>query len=185
VYGTIRSRRAIFVVDVSGSMEARFTTNQGEALNRLQFVQRELQTVLKEQLPAGAKFNIVIFSTGVQTWKPELVPASPQMVEEAIQYVNGLRYHGEANIHGALGRALADPEVDTIYFLTDGMPTDGKKKTNAEILQDVAAWRAQRKVMVNTIAFLMGSFSGDNRPKSRELMFELAKATGGVHRAIE
>ncbi len=185
VYGTIRSKRVIFVVDVSGSMEARFTTNRGESLSRLQFVQRELQTVLKEQLPAGAQFNLVIFSTGVRTWKPALVAANAQSVQEAVQYVGALREDGGTNIHGALEKAFADPQADTIYFLTDGMPSEGKKKANADILQDVAAWKAQRKVVVNTIAFLMGNFNGDNKPKSRELMFELAKATGGVYRAIE
>lgn len=185
VYGTIRSKRVIFVVDISGSMEARFTTNRGETLNRLQFVQRELQSVLKEQLPTGAKFNLVIFSSGVQAWKPGLVAATPQSVQEAVQYVAGLHQKGGTNIHGALEKAFADSEADSIYFLTDGMPSEGKKKANADILQDVAAWNAQRKVVVNTIAFLMGSFNGDNKPKSRELMLELAKATSGVYRSIE
>lgn len=185
VYGTIRSKRVVFVVDVSGSMEARFTTNRGESLNRLQFVQRELQFVLKEQLPPGAKFNLVTFSTDVRAWKPGLVAGNAQTIQDAVQYVGGLRQGGGTNIHGALEKALADTEADTIYFLTDGMPTDGRKKANADILQDVAAWRAQRGVAVNTIAFLMGSFSGDNKPKSRELMHQLAKATGGVYRAIE
>ncbi len=185
VYGTIRSKRVIFVVDVSGSMKARFTTNRGETLNRLQFVQRELQSVLKEQLPAGAKFNLVIFSSGVQAWKPGLVPATPQSVQEAVQYVSGLREHGGTNIHGALEKAFADSEADSIYFLTDGMPSEGKKKATADILQDVAAWNAQRKVVVNTVAFLMGSIKGDNKSKSRELMLELAKATDGVYRSIE
>ncbi len=185
VYGTIRSKRAVFVVDISGSMEARFTTNRGESLTRLQFVQRELQSVLKEQLPAGAKFNLVVFSTRVRTWKPGLVAATPRSVQEAVQYVGALQQGGGTNIHGALEKAFADSEVDTVYFLTDGMPTDGKKKANAEILQDVAAWNARRKVVVNTVAFLMGSFNSDNKPRSRELMLQLAKATGGVYRAIE
>jgi Mg-chelatase subunit ChlD len=185
VYGTIRSKRAIFVVDVSGSMEARFTTNRGESLTRLQFVQRELQSVLKEQLPAGAKFNLVVFSTRVRMWKPGLVAATPQSVQEAVRYVGALQQGGGTNIHGALEKAFADSAVDTVYFLTDGMPTDGKKKANGEILQDVAAWNAQRKVVVNTVAFLMGNFSSDNKPRSRELMLQLAKATGGVYRAIE
>jgi hypothetical protein len=110
---------------------------------------------------------------------------SAQSVQEAVQYVGALHQGGGTNIHGALEKAFADPEADAIYFLTDGMPTDGKKKDNAQILQDVAAWTAQRKAVVNTIAFLMGSFSSDNKPKSRELMLQLAKATGGVYRAIE
>ncbi|WP_158079951.1 DUF4476 domain-containing protein [Archangium sp. Cb G35] len=185
VYGTIRSKRAIFVVDVSGSMEARFTTNRGESLTRLQFVQRELQSVLKEQLPEDAKFNLVVFSTRVQTWKPRLVPATPRSVQEAVQYVGALQQGGGTNIHGALEKAFADSEVDAVYFLTDGMPTDGKKKAPAKILEDVAAWNARRKVVVNTVAFLMGSFNSDNKPRSRELMLQLAKATGGVYRAIE
>ncbi|MFY0529163.1 DUF4476 domain-containing protein [Archangium gephyra] len=185
VYGTIRSKRAIFVVDVSGSMEARFTTNRGESLTRLQFVQRELQSVLKEQLAADAKFNLVVFSTRVQTWKPRLVAATPRSVQEAVQYVGALQQGGGTNIHGALEKAFADSEVDAVYFLTDGMPTDGKKKAHAEILEDVAAWDAQREVVVNTVAFLMGSFKSDNKPRSRELMLQLAKATGGIYRAIE
>ncbi|WNG59303.1 DUF4476 domain-containing protein [Archangium gephyra] len=185
VYGTIRSKRAIFVVDVSGSMEARFTTNRGESLTRLQFVQRELQSVLKEQLPEDAKFNLVVFSTRVQTWKPRLIAATPRSVQEAVQYVGALQQGGGTNIHGALEKAFADSEVDAVYFLTDGMPTDGKKKAPAKILEDVAAWNARRKVVVNTVAFLMGSFNSDNKPRSRELMLQLAKATGGVYRAIE
>lgn len=185
VYGTIHSKLVTFVVDVSGSMEATFTTNRGEKLNRLQFVQRELQFVLKEQLPAGAKFNIVVFSSGVTSWKPGLVAATPQAIQEAVQYVGALRLSGGTNIHGALEKTLTDPETDTVYFLTDGMPSEGKKTAAPAILADVATWTAQRKVTLNTIAFLMGTHSSDNKPKSRELMYELSKVSGGVYRSIE
>ncbi len=185
VYGTVRSQRVTFIVDVSGSMEASFTTSQNEKMNRLRFVQRELTAVLREALPDGAKFNVIPFSTGVSPWKPQLVPASPQAVQEAVTLVAGLRPNGGTNIYGALEKALADPEVDTLYFLTDGMPTAGKKTDNATILKDVMSWRGKRPVAVNTIAFLMGNDASDDKPKARALMFELAKATSGIARAIE
>jgi len=185
LYGSVCCQEVLFVVDTSGSMDARFTTNQGESLTRLQFVARELQNVLKNQQTPSSRFNIIAFSSGVRPWKPAMVTASAANVEEALKYVSSLKADGGTNIYGSLEQAYADKEADAVYFLTDGVPSEGKVQDVKAILQQVTAWNASRAMPIYSIAFLMGTFNGDNKPQSRALMSDLATITKGVYRALE
>lgn len=48
-------------------------------------------------------------------------------------------------------------DIDEIYLLSDGEPTEGVSDTN-QIIADVHQWNLKRikPVRINTIAFLMG-----------------------------
>lgn len=185
IYGTIYSNRVVFVVDTSGSMAATFTTNQGERLTRLNFVTRELKKVIQEQFDDETAFNIITFSNGVRQWQPSLVPATQNNIKMALAYLSKLRPGGGTNIHDSLQKAFSNKNVNAVYFLTDGQPTAGAKRDQVGIIQAVKSWRKGRDIPVHTAAFLMGYFSGDNKPASRSLMSALAEATLGMFRSIE
>ncbi len=184
IYGTVRCRKVVFVVDVSGSMAATFSTNRDKGLSRLKFVARELEFVLQNQLDPEARFNVIAFSSGVTAWRDEMVPASKANVATAVEYVEGLNPAGGTDIHSALAQALSFKEVEAVYFLTDGRPTEGRTDPEA-ILKDVAAWTAGRKVRINAVAFLMGSHHDDDKVSSRSLMLGLARLTNGIFRSLE
>jgi Mg-chelatase subunit ChlD len=185
IYGTVRSDRVVFVVDVSGSMNAAFVTNRGRTLTRLAFVLRELRHVLAQQLRPETRFNIITFSENVRLWKPAMVSSKKENVKAALSHLSGLRAGGGTNIYGALAQAAAIKDVETVYFLTDGKPTSGAKTNPDQILSDVVRWFQGKKIAVHSVAFLMGTHQGDDKTASRSLMLRLAEKTGGVYRALE
>lgn len=63
----IDSTRVCFVVDISGSMSEKVVDTSSGAGTRFEVAQRELNRIIDE-LPPGSRFNIVTFSTDVETW---------------------------------------------------------------------------------------------------------------------
>ena len=183
LFGTVHSAEAVFVIDVSGSMEASFRTNQGRSWTRLDFVRCELSKVLTEQLPPTAKFNVVLFSEGVTAWRGGLATATPENVADALSFVAEFRPRGGTNLYGGLQRGFGD-HPDAVYLLTDGAPTAGEVQDPRRIAESARQWSGEA-VPVYSIAFLTGSHQADDKPASRQLMQDIAAATGGIYRGVE
>ncbi|MDR1296931.1 MAG: VWA domain-containing protein [Deltaproteobacteria bacterium] len=110
-------KTVVFALDRSGSMTGR---QFEQAKNALAFV-------LKNLNPEDS-FNLVDFSGGVNTWRPELEAMTPENRKSALDYVGSLRAGGATNIGGALETAFglatgSGPAY--LIFLTDGEPTVG------------------------------------------------------------
>jgi Ca-activated chloride channel homolog len=105
----------ILVLDHSGSMDGEKFTQAQEALG---YILRNLNP--------DDRFNIIAFSTGLETYASQLSPAAQGA--DAIRWVDGLSAQGSTDINRALleAAALADGERPTyLIFLTDGLPTEG------------------------------------------------------------
>jgi len=131
-----------FVIDVSGSMmttdPVEFVIRPGitETLEksrareaemidnrrRINRAKKELTKVVKA-LPRGKKFNIIAYSSGVEPWKKLLTAVSQSSVEDAVEFIAGLKARGITVTDEALEVAFTDLTVDTIYLITDGAPT--------------------------------------------------------------
>jgi Ca-activated chloride channel family protein len=106
----------ILVLDHSGSME-------GE---KFQQAQEALKYIL-DHLNQEDRFNIVSFSTSIETYARNLRPASES--KEAIAWVGRQSAVGSTDINRALLEAasMSDGEHPTyVIFLTDGLPTEGE-----------------------------------------------------------
>jgi Ca-activated chloride channel homolog len=106
----------LLVLDKSGSME-------GEKFRQ---AQEALRYILKN-LNAEDRFNIISFSTAVESYAPGLRPASEAAA--ALPWVDRLNAAGSTDINRALleAAALADELRPTyVIFLTDGLPTVGE-----------------------------------------------------------
>ncbi len=111
----IVSKDVIAVIDTSGSMDGEKIRQAKDALR-----------FILDQLNPKDRFNIVRFSTDVQSYAPSLRPATER--EEGKRFVDGMSAVGNTDINRALLEALtsADKERPTILiFLTDGVPTTG------------------------------------------------------------
>jgi Ca-activated chloride channel family protein len=105
----------LLVLDHSGSMD-------GEKFRQSQDA---IRFILKNLNPDD-RFNLITFSTGIEVFSHDLLPASA--AEEAIQWVGRLRAEGSTDINRALLEAVSmvDKERPTyLIFLTDGLPTVG------------------------------------------------------------
>jgi len=176
--------KVAFALDTSGSMSAAFTLSNGQRMNRLEFVKKEFAKTVST-LEEATEFNVFPYSSAVRTWKTGgLQKATQSNIDDAIAYSKKFSADGGTNIYAALQTAWAIPGLETIYLLTDGAPSVGVTDTN-KLLADIKTWYAKTPIKVNTIAFLMGTFSGDEKPKSRALMAAIAEATNGIYRAVE
>jgi hypothetical protein len=202
------SRRVVFVIDVSGSMEdevvekERFAGTSYPSWSRIDIVKTELARTI-ETLESYVEFQIIAFATETKSWKKELVPANVLNKSSALDFVKRLAPLGgnsksdlaSAGLTGAANleagktntfAALADAlrlgtgtgtreayaiEIDTVFFLSDGMPTVGTWIDTDDILREIRTGNALRKVVLHTIA--IGRFD-------KTFMRRLAEENGGV-----
>jgi len=174
-----RSRRLVFVLDTSGSMNEESESARG---TKLAIAKRELTETLQGLVPP-ARFNLVFFGDTVRAWKPDLVELDDRTREEAIRFLENERASGGTNLFGGLRAAfrirgldaLEAPEdhasADTVFLLTDGEPTRGDLVDPREILEEVTRWNRTRRVRIHAI--------GLGAAHNRELLEALSERTGG------
>lgn len=109
---TTPSKRILFVIDQSGSMEdeildrKRFEGRGYTDYTKLAIVKAELLRTIKN-LDPKVRFNIVTFATGAFPWKKQLVPADVLHKASADAYISRLISIGGASKSGLAGVGLA------------------------------------------------------------------------------
>ncbi|KAG3279334.1 inter-alpha-trypsin inhibitor heavy chain family member 4 [Ictidomys tridecemlineatus] len=168
-------KNVVFVIDKSGSMSGRKIQQTREALIK----------ILSDLGPKD-QFNLITFSSEVTQWKPQLVPASTENVDEAKRYAAGIHASGGTNINEAMLTAvsrlksdnqaelLSEGSVSLIILLTDGDPTMGE--TNP------------RKIQKNVQEAIDGQYSlfclGFGFDVSYAFLEKMALDNGGLARRI-
>ena len=167
----IQAKDVTFVFDTSGSMEG----------PKIEQARAALRTLLGNLRP-NDRFNIVLFSSDVRPWKPNLVSSTKENLKEARAFVDEIRAIGGTNISEALETALKMQQEPLgalptsarisrprqIVFLTDGQPTVGE--VNVETIIKNAATENQNRARIFSFgvgfdvnARLLDSLAEDNR----------------------
>jgi len=156
------SRRIVFVIDVSGSMESevvdkeRFEAGEYPSMLRIDIVKTELVRTL-EKLESYVEFNVLAFATDVMSWKTTLVAANVLNKSSAMDWVGRLEALGGASKEdlaraGLVGAANLEA---------------GKTNTHAALMAALGVEPGARKddyeVALDTIFFL-----SDGRPSHGE-----------------
>ena len=108
--------------------------------------------------------NVFLFSNGVVTPFPKLMPATDKNKAIAYHKIRNLSASGGTNVYDAFDQgfhfiaknnfnANYKGGVDTIFFLYDGEPTRGKFTKRDDIIAEVMRWNKFRKVRIVTIVF--------------------------------
>lgn len=151
----IVSQRVIFVIDVSGSMTEAMrprTTSRSTNTTRMDVAKEELAKCI-DGLDRNALFNILTFSSGVDPWLPSGITGSTaRSREDAKAWIGRLGAMGATNLYDALEAAFRDPDVDTIYVLSDGEPTAGKQVDPGMIRLHVQQWNEHRGIVIHSIS---------------------------------
>jgi HEAT repeat protein len=164
-YGVpVESDHLALVIDVSGSMGELDVSSQrspatgagaGDAvepnLTKLDVAKAEVAKLL-DQLPDGAELNLFFFNDDVQRWSRSLVAVDRARAAKATAFVRERRPGGATNLFEALADALDDPQIDTIYLLTDGDPTVGKIVEPGQLRREVRRRNASRHVRIDAIS---------------------------------
>ncbi|XP_053570494.1 inter-alpha-trypsin inhibitor heavy chain H3 [Bombina bombina] len=145
-------KNTIFVIDRSGSMWGQKMKQTKEALLKI-----------LEDIKEHDHFNFIIFDGRIEVWKEKLMPATPQNVKEARQFVNSISDRGSTNINDPLMKAIEllniahelkeVPERSTslIILLTDGQANVGE--TNPARIQQNIKKAGQGKYTLYSLGF--------------------------------
>jgi HEAT repeat protein len=150
----VESHRVIFIIDISGSMlesmYGRYVGKRGAA--RIDVAKQELITAINN-LEEGSLFNILAFASSVERWQEQGIGVNTvQSRTAAIEWINRLGARGATNLYDSVKMAFEDKDVDTIFIMSDGEPTNGEVIDPYRIREDVAFWNKHRKVKINCIS---------------------------------
>lgn len=193
----VLGRRVVFVLDRSGSMQAPAPragdTAAGEAgvRTRLDVAREECWNAVKDMAP-DTYFNVIVFSSGVDTWKPDLVPATPSNKGALRNYLERLKSDGSTNLWGGLSTGMKmrtaasnssyrEP-VDEIFLLSDGYPSSGEITDAYQIVERVEDQNRHAGIRINTVFIGAEPSPLDQfaQPGGGALMRELAERNKGA-----
>jgi HEAT repeat protein len=178
----VYSRRIAFVLDLSGSMrESAGGRGDSAGPRKVDVVKAELLKTVRS-FTSDTRFNIVLlgsdaegrFNAKERVWADRLTPATAAAQAHAARFVGRQLARGYTNLYDAVMTAFQDPEVDTVYLLSDGGASKGTFVARQEIVEEIAERNRFRKIAIHTIQ------SGARREGDRWLMTELAARTGGM-----
>jgi len=110
---TVSKREMVFLLDCSGSMS-------GAPMDSSK---RFMRKALRELRPDDT-FRVIRFSESASGLSPEALPATPQNIQRALTYVDGLSGTGGTQmiegIRAALGPSPTQGRMRIVTFLTDG-----------------------------------------------------------------
>ena len=159
-----QEKTVVLVVDRSGSMAGKKMEQAKEALR---FVLNNLRV--------GDLFNIVVYDSSVEVFRPELQRFDEGARKQALGFVEGIYAGGSTNIDAALRSALGmvqEPHRPSfVLFLTDGLPTVGEKNPVKIAQQVKVANQSGARLISFGVGYdvnsrLLDRLSRDNRGQS-------------------
>lgn len=187
----VKSDAIFFILDVSGSMGSPLASQcdlepEKATTNLMRARQELLKTV--GSLDSHVRFNIILFNDKVSIFSNNPVPATEESIEKAKSFFESVPAEGGTNLFDALNMALRiksmglmgrfgeDIHFDTIFLLSDGVPTKGIVIDPDEILRIITHANRLSKIKINTI------YLGD---ESSRFMRELAENNLGKYIHIQ
>lgn len=197
----------LYVFDNSLSMKAKLRAAKGKGpttgggpTTRWDLCRVELKAALRGLRPQQ-RFNLVSFANKARCFEGGVIPADPKNVARAIAWIDGLKLEFETNVFDALelafllaGRGVDDryytPEVDTLFFLSDGAPTIPNRAKRGigqddcdRILASVRRWNAMDRVTIHAVGIGLQDRKRDRNAKGRlwpaVFLRKLAAGNGG------
>ncbi len=136
--------RIVYLLDASGSM------NRANMIGKAKDALKKAISELKQ----GDFFNIIAFSGTISPFHGDILPATPQNIEQAYAFIDRLGLAGGTNISAALEAALLSPSVTHVFILSDGEPSRGIVDT--EQLRAFARQRNRASAQIHTLGLGLG-----------------------------
>ena len=136
---------------------------------KLGSARRELIRAL-EGLPSEANFTIITFGSDVKEWLGGYRTVDGVARRAAQVFVADLSAGGGTPMNEALEKGYALSDVDALFLVSDGRPTDAAGQA---IIDQLATLDQGRNIVVNTI--------GIGPDQDEELLCKLAQKPGGFY----
>jgi hypothetical protein len=153
--------KVVYLCDSSGSMMNKFDT-----------LRQELRKAADSLKPIQS-FDIIFFSEdNFVALDKQLMLATPEVKRKAYDFLDKTAPHGSSDpIPGLKAAFAAQPQL--IYMLTDG-----DFPNNAQMLEELRKLNKDKKVKINTIAFM------DRGEEYEKLLKQIADENGGLFKFV-
>jgi hypothetical protein len=153
--------KVVYLCDSSGSMMNKFDT-----------LRQELRKAADSLKPIQS-FDIIFFSEdNFIALDKQLMLATPEVKRKAYDFLDKTAPHGSSDpIPGLKAAFAAQPQL--IYMLTDG-----DFPNNAQLLEELRKLNKDKKVKINTIAFM------DRGEEYEKLLKQIADENGGLFKFV-
>lgn len=163
----IYAKRVVFVIDRSRSM-----ASSVDGITRLKEAVEQLEHAI-EKLDRYAYFNVLAYHSDVLPFMSQLVQAEDLHKRAARSFAERLTPDKKTACYDALYLGLkADPNLEAMYFLSDGEPTTGRIVEMPAIVNAITAQNATQRTSIYTLGI-------DARGAHEEFLRELARRNDG------
>ncbi len=154
---------------IGGRMGSFVSSSIRKESTKLASAKRELKPAIMG-LDEHTRFTVLTFSDNVDAWNDTLQTATGTSRASGYAFIQGLEANGGTSALRGLKHAFTIQGVDTIFFLSDGYPSDA---SSSRILKEVQKLNRSRNVVIHAIGL------GDN--KDEAFMRALAAENGGKY----
>jgi hypothetical protein len=184
----IVSDRIAFLLDGSGSMKEEVTVSRkagtsgaGPSQQTFTFLERakqELFRTTKELAKSTpkARAQIIFFQEELLIFSPKGIRPLKASLKEIENFLEKIQAEKPGNMLGAIQTAMADPEVDTLFLLSDGAPSAGLHTIKEPFLKWIEEENRFRNIQF--FGIIIGA-----SVRGKSIMLELTNAHNG--KAIE
>lgn len=154
---------------IGGKLGGALSSGVKSETTKLASAKRELKPAIMG-LDEKTFYTIIVFSDKVTNWKDEVIAATDSTKGVGYAYISQLSANGGTNALAAIKKAFTVKGVDTIFFLSDGQPSDASPD---QILKEVDKINKGKKITIHSIGL------GDD--KDEKFMKALAENNGGKY----
>ncbi len=160
----------VYVLDCSGSMR------DG---NKIGKAEEALKKALSELKPTDS-FDILSFNGRIYKLSPVMLPASGEVIDAAMLWIDKLRLANHTNISGAMGAALELTPINCVYLMSDGEPEGPETLHNPSEIREYVKQCNTQHARIMTLALCLGEqYAGE------QVMRGLAEDAGGDYNYID
>ncbi len=143
-------------------------------------------------LDEDAHFNIIYYNSEVKMYSPKMLAATKPIKTRTLQFIDQIKAEGGTNIYDSLIKAFTlgggendkknfEQSVDTVFFLSDGVPTAGRITDIDLILKDVQHRNKLRKIIIHAVGITTETDKPEEKSKLEEFVKKLADENGGKY----
>ena len=149
----IYSNRLVFSQDISGGMNNPLDSDDDDSPSKMKFSKDELIRVLGA-LDDEVGTNIVFFATGFYKPSDTLLPLG-RARRQLVQFIRDQQTPGNpmarSNLYDTLYFCMSDPEIDTVFFLSEGGPNEGRYMDRDRFLRHLTRLNVYTRVQIHCL----------------------------------
>lgn len=190
----VRSTRVLFMLDRSESMSGQTAWKAQEEPGlaaelratgdtKLDAARFQLKKTLL-RLPKGSRFGVISYGDGIRVLAESPLPLNDETRRQAFAHLDELSASGGTNLFAAIEQArgfllqsggrLQPDAFDTIYLISDGLPSIGAVREPAELLVHLGGLVRLSRVRVHAV------YTGGEGQRGREFMRQVAAVGDGT-----